>query len=68
MGVKAGLPAPVWLLTMGAVLIRTETELILKSRWVIPERLSAAGFQFQHPDMDKALKNILSEQALIPNQ
>ncbi len=66
--VRFGLPAPVWLLTMGAVLIKTETELILKSRWVIPERLSAAGFRFKYPDMDTALKNILSEQALIPNQ
>ena len=58
MGVKFGLPAPVWLLKAGAVLIKTETELILKSRWVIPERLSAAGFQFQYPDIDTALQKI----------
>ena len=68
MGVAFGLPAPVWLLKMGAVLIKTETELILKSRWVIPERLSAAGFQFQFPDMDIALKQILSDQPQISNQ
>ena len=68
MGVAFGLPAPVWLLKMGAVLIKTETELILKSRWVIPERLSAAGFQFQFPDMDIALKQILSDQSQISNQ
>jgi uncharacterized protein len=61
MGIAFGLPTPVWLLKMGAVIIKTETELILKSRWVIPERLSAAGFQFQYPEMDMALKNILSE-------
>jgi uncharacterized protein (TIGR01777 family) len=61
MGAAFGLPAPEWLLKMGAVIIKTETELILKSRWVIPERLSTAGFQFQFPDLDKALKNILSE-------
>jgi uncharacterized protein len=61
MGVAFGLPAPVWLLKIGAVIIKTETELILKSRWVIPGRLSAAGFQFQYPEMDTALKNILSE-------
>lgn len=61
MGMAFGLPAGVWLLKMGAVIIQTETELILKSRWVIPERLSEAGFQFQYPYMDKALKNILSE-------
>jgi len=68
MGVAFGLPAPVWLLKMGAVLIKTETELILKSRWVIPERLSAAGFQLQFPDMDIALKQILSDQSQISNQ
>ncbi len=60
MGVAFGLPATVLLLKMGAVIIKTETELILKSRWVIPEDLLAAGFQFQYPDMEKALKNILS--------
>jgi uncharacterized protein len=61
MGAAFGLPAPVWLLKAGAVIIKTETELILKSRWVIPEILSSSGFQFQFPDLDKALKNILSE-------
>lgn len=68
MGVVFGLPAPAWLLKMGAAIIKTETELILKSRWVIPERLSAAGFQFQYPDIDTALKHILSDDAQIPNQ
>jgi len=61
MGVTFGLPAPVWLLKMGAVIIKTETELILKSRWVLPQRLLAAGFQFQYPQIDIALKQILSE-------
>ncbi|GJM83498.1 NAD-dependent epimerase [Paenibacillus sp. HMSSN-139] len=37
MGVPVGLPAPRWLLELGARLIRTETELVLKSRWVLPE-------------------------------
>lgn len=68
MGVIFGLPAPVWLLKAGAVLIKTETELILKSRWVIPELLSAAGFQFQYPDIDTALKQIISNRAQQPNQ
>lgn len=61
MGASFGLLSPVWLLKMGAVIIKTETELILKSRWVIPEILLAAGFQFQYPELDKALKNILNE-------
>ncbi len=39
MNVKIGLPSPAWLLKIGAVIINTETELILKSRWVVPEKL-----------------------------
>jgi uncharacterized protein (TIGR01777 family) len=62
-----GLPAPAWLLKIGAVLIKTETELILKSRWVIPERLSVAGFRFQYPDIDTALKQIMSNKAQQSN-
>lgn len=61
MNVKIGLPIPKWLLEIGAIIIKTETELILKSRWVIPERLSEAGFQFKYPDLNKALKNILKD-------
>ena len=61
MGVKIGMPIPKWLLETGAVLIKTETELILKSRWVIPERLSDAGFQFKYKNINEALKNILHE-------
>ena len=63
-----GLPAPVWLLKLGAIIIKTETELILKSRWVIPERLSAAGFQFQYPEIDTALKQIIRDGVQISNQ
>lgn len=61
MGIKIGLPASEWLLKIGAILIKTETELILKSRWVIPERLLNAGFQFKYPAMDAALKAILND-------
>ena len=61
MNVKFGLPSPKFLLEIGAIMIRTETELILKSRWVIPERLLKAGFQFQYSTIDKALENILIE-------
>ncbi|MGB4843900.1 MAG: TIGR01777 family oxidoreductase [Ferruginibacter sp.] len=61
MNVKIGLPIPKWLLEIGAIIIKTETELILKSRWVVPERLSEAGFQFKYPDLNKALKNILKD-------
>jgi hypothetical protein len=68
MGAAIGLPAPVWLLKIGAVIIRTETELILKSRWVIPERLLAAGFHFQYSHIDTALEHILSEPIQTSNQ
>jgi uncharacterized protein len=62
MNVKLGLPSPKLLLKIGAVLINTETELILKSRWVIPERLLAAGFIFKFPTIEKALKNIIKNE------
>src|SRR5690606_11470367 len=58
---KFGLPAAKWMLELGAILIRTETELILKSRWVIPEKLLKYGFSFQYDTMDKALNQIIEE-------
>jgi len=58
--VKIGLPAPAWLLQIGALLIRTETELILKSRWALPERLIKAGYIFTHPTLASALEDISS--------
>jgi uncharacterized protein (TIGR01777 family) len=53
-----GLPMPAWLLKMGAVMIGTETELILKSRWVYPARLLAAGFVFDYPDAASAISEL----------
>lgn len=57
--VPAGLPAFRWMLELGSLAIRTETELILKSRWVLPERLQEAGYEFRHPTLEPALRNIL---------
>ena len=54
-----GLPAPKWLLEIGSVFIRTETELILKSRWVLPKRLLRSGFRFVFPDVEDAVADIL---------
>ena len=59
--VGIGLPCPEWLLKIGAVLIRTEPELIVKSRWVLPDRLLKSGYQFSYPSLMPALKNILAE-------
>ena len=57
-GVPFGLPAARWMLEAGAVFLRTETELILKSRRVVPGRLTAAGFAFRHPQLADALADL----------
>jgi uncharacterized protein (TIGR01777 family) len=62
-GVPLGLPTPAWLLELGAVLIRTETELVLKSRWVQPRKLLDAGFIFRHPELGSALQDITGRRA-----
>lgn len=59
MNVHLSLPSPKWLLEIGAALIRTETELVLKSRWVIPERLEREGYTFTFNTLNNTLQNIL---------
>lgn len=54
-----GLPMPKWMLEFGARIIRTETELILKSRNVIPGKLSGQGFQYNYGTIEKALEEII---------
>lgn len=56
LGVGFGPPMPRWMLEIGAIGIRTETELILKSRWVLPEKLTAAGFEFRYPTLEQAVR------------
>ena len=56
--VPLGLPAAEWMLELGAVFIGTETELILKSRRVIPARLLQSGFRFQFPSWPEAAKDL----------
>ena len=58
MGRRFGLPAPAWLLKLGAALIGTETELVLKSRWVLPTKLERAGFCFKYPQLEEALSSL----------
>jgi uncharacterized protein (TIGR01777 family) len=55
-GISIGLPAVEWMLELGAIPLQTETELILKSRRVMPAKLIAAGFQFDFPHWDVAAK------------
>ncbi|QXE02904.1 TIGR01777 family oxidoreductase [Terribacillus sp. DMT04] len=59
MRVPFGLPAPKWMLEAGSVMIRTETELVLKSRWVVPERLEREGYTFRFKSLEKTLQDIL---------
>lgn len=56
LGVRVGVPMPRWMLELGAIGMRTETELILKSRWVLPEKLTTAGFEFRYPTLDDAIR------------
>jgi NAD dependent epimerase/dehydratase family enzyme len=56
---KFGLPATTWMLEAGAFLIRTETELMLKSRWVVPARAIQEGFVFKYPLLENALQQIV---------
>jgi uncharacterized protein (TIGR01777 family) len=57
-GVRIGLPATAWMLEIGALLMGTETELILKSRRVVPGRLLASGFAFEFPEWDEAAADL----------
>lgn len=58
-GVRVGLPATRPMLEFGALFLPTETELILKSRRVVPGRLVQAGFEFQFRDWPEAARNLV---------
>jgi hypothetical protein len=60
-GTGVGLPATRWMLEIGAVFLRTETELILKSRRVVPGRLLEAGFEFRFPRWEEAARDLCGE-------
>jgi uncharacterized protein (TIGR01777 family) len=57
-GTRVGLPANRWMLEFGAVFLRTETELVLKSRRVVPARLLESGFAFEVPDWRDAASDL----------
>lgn len=69
-GAPFGIPEPAWLLELGAVVIRTEPELVLKSRWVHPGVLLESGFTFRFPELRGALEQIASRTrpGLLPVQ
>ncbi|GGH50014.1 epimerase [Microbacterium album] len=57
-GMPFGLPAWRFMLEPAMWVLRTEPELVLKSRWVVPERLTAAGYRFRWPDLAPALRDV----------
>jgi uncharacterized protein (TIGR01777 family) len=59
--VPNGLPAPAALLTIGMFFLRTEPELVLKSRYVVPRRLLDAGFQFEFPTWPEAAADLVRQ-------
>jgi hypothetical protein len=60
--VPFGLPATRWMLEFGAFFLRTETELVIKSRRVVPGRLLANGFTFRHPQLLLAIEHLFKRQ------
>lgn len=58
LGVRLAVPVPGWALEIGAFFLRTETELILKSRRVVPARLLREGFGFRHPAWPEAAREL----------
>lgn len=62
-GAPFGLPAPRWLLEPALWALRNESELLLKSRWVLPGRLARAGFTFAWPDLGPALDDAVHHRA-----
>lgn len=57
-GIKIGLPAAEFMLAIGAFFMRSETELILKSRRVVPRRITDSGFEFDFPSWKQAAEDL----------
>jgi uncharacterized protein (TIGR01777 family) len=60
-GMPNGIPAPAPLLELAALFLRTESELVLKSRYVIPARLLREGFEFQFPTWQEAAEDLVRQ-------
>ncbi len=59
-GTRVGLPATRWMVEIGAWAMRTESELVLKSRFVVPGTLLERGFAFRHPDWPEAARDLVA--------
>jgi uncharacterized protein (TIGR01777 family) len=62
-GVRLGLPATAWMARLGAWVLRTDAELTLKSRRVVPGRLLSSGFTFQFPEWRQAAADLVARRA-----
>ena len=65
-GVGLGLSSPAWLIELGTLLMRTESELVLKSRRVVPGQLLAAGFEFLFPEWPAAARELVARSRSLP--
>ena len=64
-GARIGLPASSWMIEMGAFVMRTESELVMKSRRVVPEKLLQAGFKFMYPLWPAAARELVGRAKTI---
>jgi len=60
-GQRVGLPATAWMIEAAALVLRTESELVLKSRQVVPGRLLEAGFRFEFPEWRAAARDLVGQ-------
>ncbi len=60
LGIRIGLPATKWMAEIGAFALRSDTELTLKSRRVVPQRLLDHGFNFAFPTWDIAATDLVA--------
>jgi len=66
-GIRLGFPATRWMLEIGAWAMRTDTELVLKSRRVVPGRLLEAGFAFELPEWPGAARDLVARWRAMQN-
>jgi hypothetical protein len=59
-GIRGSLPTARWMIEIGTWMMRTESELVLKSRRVVPGRLLDAGFQFRFPEWPGAARELVA--------
>ena len=59
MCIPFGIPQPKWLLEIGTFFLKTETELVLKSRNVVPKKLLENGFSFKYKTIQSTLNQLL---------